>query len=243
MPEPARLAVRDLAVSYGAAFTLSGLNFEAKGGDLVGLVGPNGAGKSTALKSIAGVLPGIRGEILLDGRPLRASTHSIAFVPQREEVNWDFPASARDVVLMGRYRAAGWLRRPGAHDRARAQAALESLGLGPAAGRHISQFSGGQQQRIFLARALAQEPRVVLLDEPYTGIDVANRETLHTVIERFRSDGAIVLMATHDLEEVRHSCSHVLLLNRRQVAFGPVATTFSMDNLRTAFGGTVAVFA
>lgn len=243
MPSPLRLTARDLAVSYGASFTLSGLNFEAHGGDLVGLVGPNGAGKSTALKSIAGVLPRIRGEILLNGQPLVGSRQSIAFVPQREEVNWEFPVSAGDVVLMGRYRAAGWLRRPGRRDRTLAEEALESLGLGGAAGRHISQFSGGQQQRIFLARALAQEPQVVLLDEPYTGIDIANRETLHAVIERFRSAGAIVLMATHDLEEVRRSCSHVLLLNRRQVAFGPVAATFTVENLKAAFGGTMAVFA
>jgi manganese/zinc/iron transport system ATP- binding protein len=211
-------------------------------GAIVGVIGPNGSGKSTLLKAVAGVLQPHGGRTLLDGTPTREHAARIAFVPQREEVNWDFPVTARDVVLMGRYPALGWLRRPGRGDRERAEAALERLGLGGLGHRHISQFSGGQQQRIFLARALVQEPRLVLLDEPFTGIDVQNRAIFHELIRAFAAGGVSVLVATHDLDEVRETTTHVLCLNRRMVAFGPTATTFTPANLRSTFGGQVAVF-
>ena len=179
----------------------------------------------------------------LNGLPLRQQASQVAFVPQREDVNWDFPASALDVVLMGRYRSIGWLRRPGRGDRERAEAALAQLGLAGMGSRHISQFSGGQQQRIFLARAMVQDPVLVLLDEPFTGIDQENREVLHEAIRGFAREGIITLMATHDLDEVQATCSHVLCLNKRVVAFGPTATTYTPDNQRATFGGRVAVFA
>ncbi|HJP41224.1 MAG TPA: metal ABC transporter ATP-binding protein [Dehalococcoidia bacterium] len=241
-PQYSLLSVSDVIAGYGSEFALSGIKFEARGGDLVGLVGPNGAGKSTLLKAIAGVLPSARRAITLDGRPLRKLASRVAFVPQSEDVNWDFPTTARNVVLMGRYRAVGWLRRPDEIDRAAADGALAELGLEGAGDRHISQFSGGQQQRIFLARALAQDPKVVLLDEPLTGIDTTHRSVVRSIIEHFRASGAIVLMATHDLDEVRESCSQSLFLNRRQVAFGPTEQTFTVSNLRAAFGGAVVVF-
>jgi manganese/zinc/iron transport system ATP- binding protein len=167
----------------------------------------------------------------------------VAFVPQREEVNWDFPVTARDVVRMGRFRPSGWLRWPGSDDARRVEAALERLGLGGMSGRHISQFSGGQQQRIFLARAMVQDPLVVLLDEPFTGIDAENRAVFHSAIREFAESGAIVLMATHDLDEVAAACSHVCCLNGRLVAYGPTATTFTPAILRATFGGRIAVFA
>jgi len=211
-------------------------------GAIVGVIGPNGSGKSTLLKAIAGVLRPHTGQVLLDSAPIRERAARIAFVPQREEVNWDFPVTARDVVMMGRYRALGWLRWPGRGDRQRADVALERLGLGGMGHRHISQFSGGQQQRIFLARALVQEPRLVLLDEPFTGIDVQNRAILHDLIREFARGGVTVLVATHDLDEVRETTSHVICLNRDMVAFGPTPTTFTPANLRATFGGQVAVF-
>jgi len=163
-------------------------------------------------------------------------------VPQAEEVNWDFPLSAHDVVMMGCYPDVGWLRRPGAAEQQRVRAALGRLGLAELDERHISQFSGGQQQRIFLARALVQEPRIVLLDEPLTGVDVANRAVLHTMLREWADAGCVVLMATHDLDEVRDICDAVLCLKRRVVAYGPTATTFTPDILRATFGGQVAVF-
>ncbi len=243
-PSPASgLEVRSLSVGYGSAFQLSGISFQAAAGEVVGLIGPNGAGKSTLLKAIAGVLPPQRGEVWLHGAPIRRQACRVAFVPQREEVHWDFPVTAQAVVLMGRYRQAGWLRWPSRDDRERATVALERFGLGGAGGRHISQFSGGQQQRIFLARATVQDPLLVLLDEPFTGIDQENRAILRQTIRDFAQAGAVVLMATHDLDEVAATCTLVCALNRRLVAFGPTASTFTPEVLRTTFGGRVAVFA
>ena len=232
-----------VGVSYGSTFQLRDVSIAVQRGTVVGLIGPNGSGKSTLLKAIAGVLDADAGTMSLNGLPLRQQASQVAFVPQREDVNWDFPASALDVVLMGRYRSIGWLRRPGRGDRERAEAALAQLGLAGMGSRHISQFSGGQQQRIFLARAMVQDPVLVLLDEPFTGIDQENREVLHEAIRGFAREGIITLMATHDLDEVQATCSHVLCLNKRVVAFGPTATTYTPDNLRATFGGRVAVFA
>ncbi len=236
------LEIHDLAVSYGANVALTGVEAAIPPGSIVGLIGPNGSGKSTLLKTVAGVIQPSAGTVSLDGRPIRERSAHVAFVPQREEVNWDFPVSARDVVLMGRFRSIGWLRRPGAQDRHRADAALERLGLGGLGGRHISQFSGGQQQRVFLARAMVQDPEVVLLDEPFTGVDVKNRAVFHEAIREFAARGITVLIATHDLDEVHETTDMVMCLNRRMVAFGPTATTYAPENLRATFGGQVAVF-
>lgn len=194
------------------------------------------------MKAIAGVLRPSAGSILLGGAPIRASAAHIAYVPQREEVHWDFPVTARDVVLMGRYRAVGWVKRPVGSDRARADQALTRLGLERLGHRHISQFSGGQQQRIFLARAMVQDPRVVLLDEPFTGVDVHNREIFHGAIQEFSRAGVTVLIATHELAEVQATTSMVMCLNRRMIAFGPTKATYTPANLKATFGGQVAVF-
>ena len=237
-----RLEIHDLSVRYGANLALTDVNAAVPAGAVVGLIGPNGSGKSTLLKTVAGVVRAATGSITLDGAPIRERASQVAFVPQREEVNWDFPVSARDVVLMGRYRTMGWLRRPGKDDRAVADAALERLGLGGLGHRHISQFSGGQQQRVFLARAMVQDPRAVLLDEPFTGVDVQNRGVFHEAIREFAARGITVLIATHDLGEVQATTDMVMCLNRRMVAFGPTATTYTPANLRATFGGQVAVF-
>lgn len=242
--EPAgSLEIHDLAVSYGPLVALAGVNATVEPGDIVGVIGPNGSGKSTLLKAIAGIVPVRGGQITHAGKRLRQRQSHIAYVPQSEDVNWDFPLSAHDVVLMGRFRSIGWLRRPGKEDRAQADAALERVGLAGLGQRHISQFSGGQQQRIFLARAIVQQPEIVLLDEPMTGIDVRNRSVLHGMIEEFSQNGAIVLMATHDLDEVRHQANSVLCLNRRMIAYGPTATTYTPATLKATFGGQVAIFA
>lgn len=240
---PGALALEEVRVGYGATFLLSDVSFSVAPGEVVGLIGPNGGGKSTLLKAIAGVL-GIRsGRILLGGQDIRRHTGNVAFVPQREEVNWDFPVTALDVVLMGRYRSNGWFRRPGNADRQRAAEALERLGLEGLGNRHISEFSGGQQQRIFLARAMVQDPQVVILDEPFTGIDARNRAVFHEAIRDFARSGVIVLMATHDLDEVTTTCSQLCCLNHRLVAFGPTPEVFTPEVLRATFEGRVAVFA
>jgi manganese/zinc/iron transport system ATP- binding protein len=236
------LEVQGLVIGYGSTFVMQGLTFNVPRGAVVGLIGPNGSGKSTLLKALAGVIPPRRGRILLDGHPIDRSAGEVAFVPQREEVNWDFPITARGVVTMGRYRRRGWLRWPGSDDRRRADAALDRMGLHGLGGRHISQFSGGQQQRIFLARALVQEPRVVLLDEPLTGVDAKNRTVFYDTIRSFAAHGVTVIMATHELEEVPRLCSHVCCMNHGIVAFGPTSETYVPEVLRRTFGGQVAVF-
>lgn len=237
------MTISNLDVSYGALVALHGVSLSVEPGNVVGVIGPNGSGKSTLLKAIAGIVPVRHGSIQVGGRRLRQRGASIAYVPQSDDVNWAFPLSAHDVVLMGSYPAIGWLRRPTRDDHRRANAALERVGLSGMHQRHISQFSGGQQQRIFLARAIMQQPKIVLLDEPMTGIDVRNRSVLHEMIREFSAAGAIVMMSTHDLDEVLQHCDRILCLNRRMVAYGPTSETFTPDNLRAAFGGQVAIFA
>jgi len=242
MSAPGPLALDGVEVGYDSTFVLPDVSFEVNPGEVVGVIGPNGGGKSTLLKAVARVLPLRRGRITLAARDIEEYAGRVAFVPQREAVNWDFPVTALDVVLMGRYRSIGWLRRASKADRQRAAEALGRLGLGGMGHRHISQFSGGQQQRIFLARALVQDPLVVLLDEPFTGIDAANRAVFHEAIAAFARDGVIVLMATHDLEEMSGACSHVCCLDHRLVAYGPLSSTYTPETLRATFGGQVAVF-
>lgn len=236
------LELQDVAVAYGTNVAVREVTASIPRGAVVGLIGPNGSGKSTLLKAVSGSLELAGGSVRFEGRPLREFAGRVAYVPQREEVNWDFPVTVLDVVMMGRYRALGWLRRPGRREREVAEGALRELGMTGLEGRHISHLSGGQQQRVFLARAMVQEPVLVLLDEPFTGIDVQNRAVFHDRIHRFAESGVTVLVATHDLDEVRALTSHVLLLNRRMVAFGPTPETFTPKHLRAAFGGQVAVF-
>jgi manganese/zinc/iron transport system ATP- binding protein len=240
-PPDGVLALEGVETGYSTTFILRDITFQVPAGSVVGLIGPNGGGKSTLLKAIAGVLPLRRGQVLLAGASLRRQAARVAFVPQREDVNWDFPLTALDVVLMGRYRDRGWLRRPTHADRAMAEGALARMGLGGLGHRHISQFSGGQQQRVFLARAMVQQPAVVLLDEPFTGIDAENRAVFHTAIREFAGAGVIVLIATHDLEEVTATCTHVCCVAGRLVAFGPTKETFTAATLRETFGGRVVV--
>lgn len=241
-PANASLSFDDLVVAYGGLTALAGVTAAISPGLVVGVIGPNGGGKSTLLKTIAGVLRPRTGAVRYGERALDRRVTRIAYVPQADEVNWDFPLSARDVVQMGTYASVGWLRRPGAAERERVRTALARLGLSDHADRHISRFSGGQQQRIFLARALVQAPQLVLLDEPLAGVDVANRVVLHEMLHEWAGAGCTVLMATHDLDEVRATCDAVLCLNRRQVAYGPTETTFTPETLRATFGGQVAVF-
>jgi len=240
----ARLVLDGVSAGYaGSTFDLAPVSFEVGRGEVVGIIGPNGGGKSTLLKAVAGVLPLRSGRVTLGGRPLSEHRGRLAFVPQREDVHWGFPGSALDVVLMGRNRDIGWFRRPDREDRRIALESLQRMGLGGMEHNHISEFSGGQQQRIFLARALAQEPRLVLLDEPFTGVDTANRAVLHAVIRAFAADGVIVLVATHDLDEVQEMTTSIACINRRLVAFGPTEETFTPETLRATFGGQLAVFA
>lgn len=237
--EPARLDFEQVTVGYNGKPALEALTFQVPHGARVAVVGPNGAGKSTLFKALVGLLPLRQGRILIHGRPLGAHQDCVAYVPQREDVDWRFPVTALDVVLMGRYRRLGWLKRPGKADRALALRSLEQMGIADLAGRAIGDLSGGQQQRVFLARALVQEPHILLMDEPFTGVDITTQEATLALLEQLRARQVTVLVSTHDLTLAAERFDLVLLLNHRAIAYGPPAEVFTPAHIAAAFGPQV----
>ncbi len=235
------MEVHDLTVAYHTQPVLWDIDLSLPEGKLIAIVGPNGAGKSTLLKAIVGLVQPITGWVRVFGQrwPLRRSW--VGYVPQRESVDWDFPTSALDVVAMGLYGRLGWFRRPGRHYRRQAREYLEQVGLAEYAGRQISQLSGGQQQRVFLARALAQQARLYLMDEPFAGVDATTERAILAMLQKLRDEGRTVIAVHHDLHTVREYFDHVVLLNLRLVAAGPVATTFTPENLQRTYGGRLTV--
>lgn len=237
--EPA-LALRGLRVAYGARVVLDGVDLRIPRGTLTAIVGPNGAGKSTLLKAALGLLPH-RGEVLLLGQPRAVALPRVAYVPQRAGVDWDFPARVRDVVAQGLFRETGLLGRLTPPLRARIDAALARVGLADLADRQIGALSGGQQQRTFIARALVQAPELYLLDEPFAGVDAATERAIVEVLARLGAEGRTVVAVHHDLATAPQYFSDVLLLNVRVAAAGPMATTFTPDNLARAYGGRLSL--
>ncbi len=233
---PPALEVRDLRVSYGAQPVLEDVAFALPAGQLVGIIGPNGAGKTTLLKSILGLLPITAGTITAGGTAIPQRGGHVAYVPQRDAINWRFPASVADVVLMGRYGRLGWLKRPGAADRAIALRCLEQVGMDSFAARPIAALSGGQQQRVFLARALAQEPEVLLLDEPISGVDAPTQEAILAILSGLAAQGKTLLITTHDLRCNMEYFNALLALNRRVIALGPVDQVLTPDVLTRTYG-------
>ncbi|MDP8943338.1 MAG: metal ABC transporter ATP-binding protein [Actinomycetota bacterium] len=233
---PPALEVRRLTVSYGARPVLWDVDVGFPAGKLSAIVGPNGAGKSTLLRAALGLVPADAGQALIEGRPARAARRRVAYVPQRESVDWDFPITVREVVEMGRYQSVGWFRRVGRDERARVEEALERVGMGPYADRQIGELSGGQRQRVFVARALAQDARVLVMDEPFAGIDARTEETILELLRELRDGGRSVVVVHHDLGTVRSSFDWVLLLNVRAVACGAVADALVPENLRRTYG-------
>lgn len=238
-PTPARLELENVSVGYNGRPALSGVTFQVPHGSQVAIVGPNGAGKSTLFKALVGLLPLRSGRILIHGQLLGQHKDCVAYVPQREEVDWRFPVTVADVVMMGRYNRQGWFGRPSAADRAAVQRCLAQLGIADLAGRHIGELSGGQQQRVFLARALAQEPHILLLDEPFTGVDATTQEATLALLDALRDQGVTTLVSTHDLSLAARRFDRVLLLNREMVAFGPPAEALTVETIQRAFGGRV----
>ena len=237
--DPARLDLDNVSVAYNGAPVLCDVTLQVPHGAQVAVVGPNGAGKSTLFKALVGLLPIRRGRVLIHGRPLVSHQDCVAYVPQREEVDWRFPVSVADVVMMGRYGRLGWVRRPRAGDRAVVARCLEQLGIADLAGRPIGELSGGQQQRVFLSRALAQEPHILLMDEPFTGVDAATQEVVLHLLEQLKPTGVTVMVSTHDLNLARTRFEQVLLLNRRVVAYGPPGQVLTPAHITAAYGGQV----
>jgi len=231
------LVIRDLAVAYGRKVVLKGVQADIRRGQVVGIIGPNGGGKSTLLKAILGLAPVTAGTISLFGKRASQLRSRMAYVPQRELVDWDFPVTAYDVAMMGRYPHIGWLRRPTSHDQSVVEQMMERVEIIDLRAAQIGQLSGGQQQRVFIARALAQEADVLLLDEPMNGIDAGTQDVIMQVIEEQRLAGKIVLLATHDLVSASCACDCLCCVNERMVSYGPVTETYTVDNLAATYGG------
>lgn len=230
------LSVQGLCADYGAVEALRNISFSAACGNTLALIGPNGAGKSTLLNLLAGLVPCSAGSMLWNGAPLHNTRHEIAYMPQRSEVDWCFPITVRELVEMGRYPATGLWKSPGAHDREIVDKALATLNLTDLQQRQIGALSGGQQQRAFLARALAQEAHILLLDEPFTGLDVPGTESLAELLRSLAAEGRLVIASHHDLNTAGHIFDLCLLLNRETIAYGATQEVLSEQNLYTAFG-------
>jgi len=230
------LDVQHLSIRYNGRFALEDVTFHLHGGERVAVVGPNGAGKSTLFKAVAGVLPPTSGEVNIFGS--RPYGHvCIAYIPQRSQVDWNFPVNVADVVMMGRSAKLGPLNWPHKKDWGYVHHALETVELSDLASRQINQLSGGQQQRMFIARALAQEAELMLMDEPLNGLDTPSQEGILSLLNRLREEKVTVMVATHDLEQAASHFDRILLLNRRIIAFGNPDKVMQTDHLLRAYGG------
>lgn len=244
-PTPEKVAekalwVEGVCAGYFGRDVLDEVTFSVKRGEFVGIIGPNGSGKSTLLKVIAGLLPVQCGSVLVFGRsPSPEVRHLIGYVPQSESVNWSFPVTVTDVVLMGTYGRVGLFRRPSAADRQAAAEAIEQLGMSPYAGVQIGQLSGGQQQRVFVARALVQRPQLMLLDEPIAGVDATTQHAIFTLLEGLKQKGTTIVVTTHDLSCVAEWFDRVLALNHRVVAFGSPSEVLTRETLSATYGSHV----
>jgi manganese/zinc/iron transport system ATP- binding protein len=233
--------VHDLTVAYQNKPVLWGIDLLVPPGKLVGIVGPNGAGKSTLIKAVMGLLPISSGWVKVFGEPAKKNLKRIGYVPQRESVDWDFPVSVMDVVLMGRYGHLGLFRRPGKADLEIARESLDKVKMLPYANRQIANLSGGQQQRVFLARALAQQSDLYLMDEPFAGVDAATEAAIITLLHELRSQGKTLLVVHHDLPTARNYFDMLLLLNMRLVAFGPTEEVFTFELLQKTYAGRLTI--
>ncbi|MFC0582531.1 metal ABC transporter ATP-binding protein [Micrococcoides hystricis] len=229
------VTVRDLSVAYRNNVALQHANLSVPTGSVFGIVGPNGAGKSTLLNGILGLIPTLHGSVKFFDQPLRRVRKRVGYMPQNTSVDWDFPTTVKDVVLMGTYQRLGWFRRPGSAEKDIAGAAMERTGVADLAKRQIGQLSGGQRQRVFLARTLAQEADIVLLDEPFAGVDARTQAAIIDVLHGLRDEGKTVVMVHHDLGTIPQYCDHVALLNGTVLAAGPVETTFTDANVTQTF--------
>jgi ABC-type Mn2+/Zn2+ transport system ATPase subunit len=239
--KPISILVEDINVAYHEKVVLHNATFELNPGCIAALVGPNGGGKSTLFKSIMGFLTPHRGRVIINDLPVRKAQQKqmVAYVPQSEEVDWNFPVSVEDVVMMGRYGHMNWLRIPTANDQQIVRDTLEKVGMYSLKRRQIGELSGGQRKRVFLARALAQQGTVMLLDEPFTGVDANTEKEIIELLMKLRAQGHTVLISTHDLASISTFCDQVVFINRTVLAYGAVEDVFTDDNLAMTFGGVL----
>jgi manganese/zinc/iron transport system ATP- binding protein len=235
------LEVHDLTVAYHKKPVLWGIDLAVPPGRLMGIIGPNGAGKSTLIKAVMGLVPLSSGWVKVFGAPVKRNFTRIGYVPQRESVDWDFPVTVMDVVLMGRYGRLGLFKRPAKRDLDIARECLEKVKLLPFANRQIANLSGGQQQRVFLARALAQESDLYFMDEPFAGVDAATESAIVTLLHELKARGKTLLVVHHDLATAREYFDTLLLLNMRVVAFGPTEQVFTHELLQKTYGGRLTI--
>ena len=237
------LSVHNLSAGYpGAYMALNGATFDVMPGERIGVLGPNGAGKSTLFKAIVGLLPHHTGHISIHGENCRTSHTLVGYVPQSHEIDWSFPVTVRDVVMMGHIRQIGWFRFPTRRHWHKIDSLLDRVGMFEFRKRQISELSGGQRRRVFIARALAQETDVLLLDEPFGGIDVAAEQEIIEVLDVLRGDGITVILATHDLETAQSLFDRLLLLKGHVIAYGEPDKVLQPDYLRAAYGGKIGIF-
>ncbi|MEM7168167.1 MAG: metal ABC transporter ATP-binding protein [Planctomycetota bacterium] len=233
------LQVVGLSVAYDGAPVVLDVDLYVPPGVILGIVGPNGAGKSSLLKAVLGVLQPLAGQVRIFGQPLGDQWSRVAYVPQRSGVDWDFPTTVFDLVLMGTYGQLGWFQRPKAKEREQTLNALRMVEMDEFADRQIGELSGGQQQRVFLARALVQNVDLYLMDEPFAGVDATTERTIIALLHELRRQGKTIVVVHHDLSTVTEYFDHVALLNRELIATGPVATTFVSEHLEATYGGPV----
>jgi manganese/iron transport system ATP-binding protein/manganese/zinc/iron transport system ATP- binding protein len=230
-----------VSVAYQGRPVLNDVSFEVPHGAQVAIVGPNGAGKSTLFKALVNLLPLSGGQIRIHGLSLDRHQDCVAYIPQREEVDWRFPVTVWDVVMMGRLTQYGWFGRPSREDQRLVAEKLELMGIAALANRAIGELSGGQQQRVFLARALAQEPHILLMDEPFTGVDIVTQEATLQILDSLRQQAVTVLVSTHDLNLAARRFDLTALINHRLIAFGSAAEVFTSEKITTAFNQVMYV--
>ena len=230
------IVIEGLSVSYDKKRVLNNVYLRIEEGKLIGVIGPNGAGKSTLFKSILGLIENNTGTISIFGKDINESRKRVAYVPQRDEVDWSFPATVKDIVLMGRFPAKTIWQRMDKMDHQKAKEAMEELSILDLADRQIGALSGGQQQRVFLARALCQEADILMLDEPFVGVDVTTEEHIIRVLRKLSNEGKTLLVVHHDLSSVRAYFNQVILINQRLIAYGDTDTTFIPENIAKTYG-------